>query len=261
MDITDVDNLLGQTLVGDDGEKIGRIEDVYLDADSRTPEWALVHTGLFGRRESFVPLGDATVVTGGVHVPYTKARVKDAPSAEPDGNLSAQEEDELYRHYGMTDTFEQDAPVVEDSPVTHATTTDDRPSMVRSEEKVNVTMQRRPSRTVRLRKKVVVENVTTTVPVRREVLEVIEDDEAPEPDDIVRAVGEHEAVRSGDGDRDDVQEIILHEERPVVTLETVATERVRVGRESDVEQTTITQPVQKERVYVEETPLGEERDS
>ncbi len=258
MDISDVDNLLGETLVGDDGEKIGKIEDVYLDADSRAPEWALVHTGLFGRRESFVPLGQATIITGGVHVPYSKALVKDAPSTEPDGNLSPEEEDELYRHYALSaDAAVEPAPV---ETLGGDRAIDDRPAMVRSEEQLHVTTQRRPSHAVRLRKRIIVENVTTTVPVRREVLEVVGDGDQVDDEGAGGPVRRMGADEAHDGEGAELGEVILHEERPVVSLETVATERVRVGRETYVEDTTISQPVRKERVDVEETDTRDTTD-
>ncbi len=38
----------GRTAVGVDGEKLGKIEEIYLDAETQRPEWALVNTGLFG---------------------------------------------------------------------------------------------------------------------------------------------------------------------------------------------------------------------
>jgi hypothetical protein len=91
----------GQQLAGSDGEEIGRIEEIYLDADSGEPEWALVHTGLFGTKRTFVPLAGATETDGQLRVPLEKAAVKDAPQVEPDGLLSKDEEAALYRHYGL----------------------------------------------------------------------------------------------------------------------------------------------------------------
>jgi sporulation protein YlmC with PRC-barrel domain len=91
----------GDELADRDGEKIGRIEEIYLDADSSEPEWALVHTGLFGSKRTFVPLADATEVDGQLRVPLEKATVKGAPGIEPNGQLTKPEEAKLYRHYGL----------------------------------------------------------------------------------------------------------------------------------------------------------------
>jgi len=91
----------GQQLIDRDGDKIGVIVEIYLDADSDEPEWALVHTGLFGSKRTFVPLAGATEADGQLRVPHEKATVKDAPHVEPDGLLSKDEEATLYRHYGL----------------------------------------------------------------------------------------------------------------------------------------------------------------
>src|SRR3954465_8974873 len=99
----------GRTLVDTAGDKIGTLEEIYLDAQTDEPEWGVVTTGLFGSKQSFVPLADATSTDDGVRVPYEKATVKDAPKVDPDGRLSRSEERELYAHYGREYT-EYDAP-------------------------------------------------------------------------------------------------------------------------------------------------------
>src|SRR4051794_26794784 len=91
----------GQDLRDNDGSKIGSIEEIYLDTQTGEPEWALVHTGLFGTKQTFVPIRDATEVDGTLQVPFEKSQVKDAPKMDPDGQLSQNDEADLYRHYGM----------------------------------------------------------------------------------------------------------------------------------------------------------------
>jgi hypothetical protein len=91
----------GDQLTDRNGEQIGKVEEIYLDADSGEPEWALVHTGLFGTKRTFVPLAGATEEDGKLRVPLEKATVKDAPQVEPDGKLTKDEEAALYRHYGI----------------------------------------------------------------------------------------------------------------------------------------------------------------
>ena len=91
----------GEQLTDRDGEKIGLIEEVYLDAESGEPEWVLVHTGLFGVKRNFVPLAGATEVEGQLRVPLEKATVKDAPQIELKGQLTKDEEVALYKHYGV----------------------------------------------------------------------------------------------------------------------------------------------------------------
>jgi sporulation protein YlmC with PRC-barrel domain len=92
----------GEDLLDGDGEKIGTLKEVYLDADTGEPEWALIHTGLFGNKRTFVPLAGAEEVDGSLRVPFAKDLVKDAPTVEPNGQLTESEEAGLFRHFGLT---------------------------------------------------------------------------------------------------------------------------------------------------------------
>jgi sporulation protein YlmC with PRC-barrel domain len=91
----------GRDLYDREGQKIGRIEEIYLDQETDRPEWALVNTGLFGTKSTFVPITDASSEEDGVRVPFDKDDVKDAPGIDAESELSQQQEAELYRHYGM----------------------------------------------------------------------------------------------------------------------------------------------------------------
>jgi len=104
---------LGRVMVDHDSNKIGEVVDIYLDNETGRPEWAVVRTGLFGLRSTFVPLADAREVGDELQVPHKRLQVKQAPNIEPDGQLSAAEEAELYRHYGLdydTVTLDNGAP-------------------------------------------------------------------------------------------------------------------------------------------------------
>jgi PRC-barrel domain/Domain of unknown function (DUF2382) len=92
---------LGRVMVDRDSNKIGEVVDIYLDNETGRPEWAVVRTGLFGMRSTFVPLADAREVGDELQVPHRRLEVKEAPNIEPDGQLSEVEEAELYRHYGL----------------------------------------------------------------------------------------------------------------------------------------------------------------
>src|SRR5215211_5650266 len=96
-----ISRVIGQDVYDDAGEKIGSASEVYLDDESGQPEWVTVRTGLFGTKQSFVPIRDADLTDDGVRVHVTKSQVKDAPKIDTDGHLSPQEEEELYRYYGL----------------------------------------------------------------------------------------------------------------------------------------------------------------
>ncbi len=95
--------MLDHSVHDTNGNKIGDAKHVFLDAVTGQPEWVSVKTGLFGAKESFVPLREATMVADHLEVPYAKDTVKEAPNADVDagGALSADEEHRLYEHYGI----------------------------------------------------------------------------------------------------------------------------------------------------------------
>jgi sporulation protein YlmC with PRC-barrel domain len=103
LQVAEVEALKGRHVVGSDGNKIGKVDEVYLDENSGSPEWALVNTGLFGLRSSFVLITGATEDGEDIVVPFDKATVKDAPSIDPDGALTPEEEATLFAHYGRDD--------------------------------------------------------------------------------------------------------------------------------------------------------------
>lgn len=91
------------TLVDQAGAKIGKAGQLYLDDQTGQPSWVTVKTDMFGSSESFVPLGQATVEGGDtIRVPYTKDQIRDAPRVDAGQQLSSQEEQDLYRYYGLS---------------------------------------------------------------------------------------------------------------------------------------------------------------
>src|SRR3954464_12239140 len=96
-----ISRVIGQDVYDESGEKIGSAAEGYLDDETGQPEGVTVRTGLFGTKESFVPIRDADLTDDGLRVPVSKARVKDAPKVDADGHLSPEEEQELYRYYGL----------------------------------------------------------------------------------------------------------------------------------------------------------------
>ena len=101
IDQASVPSLLGSTVRDTAGDKIGKVGQVYLDDTSGMPEWVTVRTGLFGTRESFVPLAAARVEGDELVVDVPKDRVGEAPQIDEDGHLSEEQEAELYRYYGV----------------------------------------------------------------------------------------------------------------------------------------------------------------
>lgn len=101
MSTFDVNAILSSTAYGSDGDKIGKVEQVFLDDNSGEPTFLTVNTGLFGAKENFVPVKGARQDGDRVVLPYTKDVIKDAPKVDADQHLSPAEEEELYRYYEM----------------------------------------------------------------------------------------------------------------------------------------------------------------
>jgi uncharacterized protein (TIGR02271 family) len=261
-DINTAQNWQGRAMVDPAGAKVGTIDAIYLDDDTGQPEWATVTTGLFGTKTTFVPLVQAQSAGDSVQVPYHKDQVTDAPNMEAGGQLSRDEEAELYRHYGLDytesrsdsglpagstapeiDPRDRDRDDVQDSAVGRdaaGPTTDQ--AMTRSEEELRVGTAQREHGRVRLRKYVTTEQVTQTVPVQREEVRL-------EREPITDAnVG---AATSGSDISEEEHEVTLREETPVVEKRVVPRERVRLDTDTVTEQRQVGEEVRKEQLDVE----------
>ena len=266
-DMTDAYQWQGRNVVGSDGEKIGKISEIYEDPDTGKPEWATVSSGLFGTKSNFVPLAGASPDGEDVRAQVTKDQVKDAPGVENDGDLSEAEERRLFEHYGVPYTSEgtttaQGAPNggqqtdltnradtgrvdTGREQVGHDTsgpTTDD--AMTRSEEELRVGTRQREAGRARLRKYVVTENVTQTVPVSREEVTI-------EREPITDA-NRGDAL-DGPEISEEEHEVVLHEDEVVVDKQTVAKERVRLDTRTVTEDQEVTEQVRKEQIETDGT--------
>ncbi len=256
-----ISEIMGSTVTGSDG-KIGDVGQVFLDDQTDAPEWVTVRTGLFGTKESFVPIAEATLADGGLKVPYSKDLVKDAPRVDIEqGHLSLDEEAELYRHYGLDGgngtsgvagqaqgrssdadqkVYDQETDGKKAGIVGHDTsgpTTDD--AMTRSEEQLKVGTEKVQTGKARLRKHIVTEQKTITVPVQREEVRL-----EREP---ITEENRGQAMSGGDITEEE-HEVILTEERPVVQKEVVPVERVKLAKETVADQVEVSEEVRKEQI-------------
>ena len=236
--------VVGSDAYSDNGEKIGTVGQLFLDDETGQPEFLTVNTGFLGTNESFIPVANATVAGDRVTVPFSKDKVKDAPNVSASsGHLSSEEERTLYEYYGLTYSSYGDSAVGgqrEAGTVGHdvsGPTTDD--AMTRSEERLTVGTASQEAGRARLRKYVVTEQETHTVPVRKEKA-VLEREPITE-----RNVG---AATSGPDISEEEHEVILREERPVVDKTVEPVERVRLGTQETTEEQRVTEQVRKERI-------------
>ncbi|WP_020670058.1 DUF2382 domain-containing protein [Amycolatopsis nigrescens] len=273
-------DLVDSTVMDSHGSKIGKVGTVYLADDTHQPEWVTVKTGMFGQKESFVPLSGADMDNEGVHVKVAKDQVSDAPRIDADGHLSQEESVELYKYYGMPSPRSgqredrmhsggrdsgQAMQGMQGAPMTgqgmqaaqgkhagqdtgkdasrqakHTGDDDQREAMIRSEERLKVGTEEVETGHVRLRKYVVTEEQQVTVPVSHEEVRV-EREPITDADRGMRGeIGEAE------------QDVVLHAEKPVVQKESVPVEKVRLGTEKITEEQTVSGKIRKEQIDVDD---------
>jgi uncharacterized protein (TIGR02271 family) len=231
-------------VVGTDGSEIGRVGQVYTDNDTGQPSWVTVKTGWFGTNESFVPLNAATIEDGTIRVPYDKDMIKGAPNNDAGAPLSETDEQQLYSYYNLTGPAGDAAGYEQSQARLDRTDTDipargavsgDADYLTRSEEQLHVGTEKVQTGRARLRKVVVTEQQTVTVPVTREEVRVVREPINP-GDSVDTTIGEADA------------DVVLTEERVVVNKETVPVEKVRLGTDTVTEQQEVTEAVRKEQI-------------
>ncbi len=95
----------GKMLVDCYGEKIGKLQDVYVDVETDVPQFATVKEGFIGRHLTFVPLGGIQVGPDSLQVTVTKEQVRSAPDLQMHGEeLSQEDESALYHHFELNYT-------------------------------------------------------------------------------------------------------------------------------------------------------------
>lgn len=337
-DVKRAQDLIGSDVYDTGGERIGRVGNVYVDDSSHQPEWVTVRTGMFGTKESFVPLSGAERGDRGINVGVSKEKVRDAPRVDVEGgHLSDTEGRDLYTYYGMqpgsTSPQQRDVPQQQSTGGTEAgaaagtataasgrgtteqdarssatgsetgtastsaagaasagtastatgatestgtstgsmtgtrssggtaqrsagesTTrgdTADMKSMTRSEERLRINTEQAESGRVRVRKYVVTEQQSVTVPVSHEEVRI-----EREPISESERGSMSSSARMGEEE----QEVVLHEDRPTVSKESVPVERIRLRTETVTEERTVQDEVQMERFDVQDHSGRHRRD-
>ena len=283
VNVSDPGTLRGMSVLGSDGDKLGKVDEVYLDNETERPEWAAVKTGMFGGNVSLVPMSAADLRGDELTVPFSKEQIKGAPHHDPGRELSPDDERELYAYYGLD--HGSDAPAAQEPPSADAadagsgyvatdTTesteavestagTDRRDragdpgieghdtsgpttdnAMTRSEEQLHVGTRQREAGTARLRKYVTTETETRTVPVSHE--------EATISREPITDANRGDAMSGGELTEED-HEVTLHQDEVVTSKETVPVERISLGTETVTEQREVSEQVSKENIEMDDS--------
>ena len=220
-----------------EGEKIGAVEEIFYDQQTREPEWIGIGTGFFGTKRVLVPTAGASTTADGVTVGYSKEQVKESPDIDSD-EISQETERRLYSHYGLSYSERRsDTGLPEGRPAPDAAELDDEAAMTRSEEELRVGKREVEAGRVRLRKWVETEPVQEEVELRRETVDVHRE---PIDRPVSGAeIGEQEI------------EVPLRAEQAVAEKQTVAKERITLDKDVETERETVAGEVRKERVEVD----------
>jgi len=97
----DIKQWRGQDVVDREGEKLGKLDEVYYDTESDLPGFAAIKSGLIGKHVTLVPLAGASVGVGYVRVAASKEQFKGAPSFDPEAELSVDDEASSYGYFGL----------------------------------------------------------------------------------------------------------------------------------------------------------------
>ncbi len=241
------DTVTGAEVTGQDGTTLGKVDTLYVDNRTGQPAWVAVKSGMFGNHLSLVPLSQAQFDGTALSVPFDKEQLKTAPHLDPDTELSPEAEQDLYKHYGL-DYGQPSAPPKGQGKDTSGPTTDD--AMTRSEEQLHVGTEQVQTGTARLRKHIVTENVSHTVPVSREEVRV-------QREPITDA--NRDQAMGGSELSEEEHEVTLHAEQPVVTKETVPVERVKLGTETVSGEETVSDSVRKEQIEQTDEPRADRK--
>jgi uncharacterized protein (TIGR02271 family) len=236
-----LDQMRGAPVYDSDGDKIGKVEEIYYDEQTRIPEWIGIGTGFFGNKRVLVPVEGAAAKGDGLIVAYSKQQVKDSPDIDDD-ELSEQSEADLAAYYGLaySKRHSQSGLVEGANQLTTGSgrrRRDEDQAVTRSEEEIEVGKRPVEVGTARLKKWVETEPVALDVELRREVARVTRKR-------IDQPVGDHHFS-------EEEVEMPLHREKPVVQKRTVAKERVGLEKDVRNEKQTVKDELKKERVDVE----------
>lgn len=236
----------GRTVVDSEGEKVGTVSQLYEDIHTGKPEWVLVKTGLFGTGETFVPVAGASSEGDQLRVPYAKSQVKDAPRVEAGGELSSEDEDRLYQHYGLNRStglpgsgLPAEADTSRQGEVRPPSGLDRR-SMQLREEELQARKQRVETGQVQLGKDVVTERREMDVPVTKE--EVF----------IERHPVEGRPADGGEIGKDRTISVPVSEERVEVGKQVRVREEVSLGKQEVQESKRVEGDVKREELRVDQ---------
>lgn len=240
-----VDKLRDTAVYDSKGAKLGKVGQIFLDAETEAPNFFTVKNGSRGQ-ESVIPVAFARLDGSKVRVLFDEDFIKGAPTVDADEGLEPSDQDEIAKYYDSGDAAD-DLDAGAEADEDHDVVVEEEGTMIRRAERLTVGTETEEVGQARLRKRVVTKTETVEVPLEREELvierESLSDEEAQEGGDLT----EEEEV------------IVLREERAVVDKEVVGVEKVTLGKRIVADTETISQKVQEEQIDIDEGTKDDNR--
>lgn len=105
-DLAEARSWIGHRITDQHGSGVGKLDDVWVDAESGAPAWLLIREGRFGSRHKLVPFDSAVETGGKVWVPHERSTIREAPEIGAEQILTPELGEELRQHYGLTKRYE-----------------------------------------------------------------------------------------------------------------------------------------------------------
>jgi uncharacterized protein (TIGR02271 family) len=267
------DRYAGYTVYDPDGDKIGKVDDLFVDENDQ-PEYIGVKMGLLGTSSTLIPwqMVEVRETDSSLIVSADDAHVKDGPTFDDDRDITPEFESEVYSYYGLqqsgsaedrgtysdyygdsgevgpgmregdTETGEFRGHAEDDEGVSQSAGSDledeDELRVQRSEEELRAGTREREAGSMRVRKRVRTDREQIEVPTRHEEVSV---ERVPVEGEATEAqIGEDEVV------------VPVTEEEVVTEKRAVAKEEVRIRKDVVEGTETVEEDVRREEVEVED---------
>jgi uncharacterized protein (TIGR02271 family) len=237
------DQYAGYEVYDQVGEKIGKVDDLFVD-ESDQPEYIGVKMGFLGTRSTLIPWETVSSTDDGgraITVDADKATAKNGPAFDDDREITPEFENEVYSYYGLqrSQTTTDEPGAYEAYQDTAPSTTDeDELRVQRTEEEIAAGTREREAGQLKVRKRVRTDRETIEVPTRHEEVSV---ERVPVEGEASEAeIGEDEIV------------VPVTEEEVVVGKRAVAKEEVRIRKDVVEDTEVVEEDVRREEIEVED---------
>jgi uncharacterized protein (TIGR02271 family) len=234
------DRFAGYEVYDPAGEKIGKVDDLFVDEDDQ-PEYVGVKMGLLGTRSTLIPWEAVSSTDDegrAITVAADKDAAKNGPTFDDDSEITPEFENEVYSYYGLQHASTEESGAYADYPETTSGTGEEELRVQRSEEELAAGTREREAGQLKVRKRVRTDRETVEVPTRHEEVSV----------ERVPVSGEATEAEIGD----DEVVVPVTEEEVVVGKRAVVKEEVRVRKDVVEDTEVVEEDVRREEIDVED---------